>query len=120
MRTAHDLIKQLQRACPAVLHSVIPILEAELRSESLNPRIIATQTLGDMYGDKGGQDLVRKYPTTWTAWLNRKADVAVPVRLKCLEAIPPLFLSLPEQLQLLDGASTPPFDVYMTHADLFL
>ncbi|KAF9527490.1 cohesin-associated protein Pds5 [Crepidotus variabilis] len=93
---SHELVKRLFRSCPAVLHSVIPILETELRSDALEPRIMATQTLGEMYADKGGVDLVRKYPSTWTTWINRKVDVAVGVRLKCVEATPALITNLPE------------------------
>ncbi|KAF5318692.1 hypothetical protein D9619_010650 [Psilocybe cf. subviscida] len=96
MRTSHELVKRLHRSCPAVLHSVIPILETELRADGLNPRLLATQTLGEMYADKGGPDLVRKYPTTWAAWINRKADISVAVRLKCVEATPPLITNIPD------------------------
>lgn len=103
-RTSHDLIKRLFRSCPGVLHSVIPILETELRSDGLESRLLATQTLGEMYADKGGMDLVRKYPSTWTTWINRKADVAVAVRLKCVEATPALITNLPECRDTLAGA----------------
>jgi sister-chromatid-cohesion protein PDS5 len=96
-------VKRLHHSCPAVLHSVIPILETELRADGTTPRIIATQTLGEMYADKGGPDLVRKYPSTWQAWINRRADIAVPVRLKCVEAIPALLSNLPECKETLEG-----------------
>ena len=99
-------MKRLHHSCPAVLHSVIPILETELRADGITPRIIATQTLGEMYADKGGPDLVRKYPSTWQAWINRKADIAVPVRLKCVEAIPALLSNLPECKETLEGISS--------------
>lgn len=101
--TAHDLVKRLHRACPSVLHSVIPLLEAELRADNLPPRLIATQTLGEMYAaEKGGPELVKKYPATWTTWLNRRADVAVQVRLKCIEAVPPLLTNMPEAREALE------------------
>ena len=103
LRTSHDLIKRLHHACPGVLHSVIPILETELKADELTPRLMATQTLGEMYADKGGPDLVRKYPTTWTTWVNRKQDKHVQVRLKCVETIAPLLVNLPEQRDTLDG-----------------
>jgi len=96
-------VKRLFRSCPGVLHSVIPILETELRADDLNARLIATQTLGEMYAEKGGLDLVRKHPSTWTAWVNRKSDVAVAVRLKCVEAVPALLTSLPDCREALDG-----------------
>ncbi|KAJ3508895.1 hypothetical protein NLJ89_g5509 [Agrocybe chaxingu] len=96
VQTSHELIKRLHRSCPSVLHSVIPILESEMRSDVLASRLIATSTLGEMYADKGGPELVRKYPSTWQLWLGRKADISVPVRLKCIEAIPALIGNLPE------------------------
>ena len=95
--TAHNLVKRLHRTCPSILHSVIPLLEAELRAEGIGPRLTATQTLGEMYAaEKSGPELVKKYPATWNTWLNRKADMAPQVRLKCVEAIPPLIANLPE------------------------
>ncbi|KAF9482670.1 hypothetical protein BDN70DRAFT_399452 [Pholiota conissans] len=101
--TAHDLVKRLHRACPGVLHSVIPLLEAELRADGLAPRLIATQTLGEMYAaEKSGPELMRKYPATWATWLGRKADIAVPVRLKCIESVPPLIANLPEAREALE------------------
>lgn len=99
-------MKRLHRSCPAVLHSVIPILETELRADGLNPRLIATQTLGEMYADKGGPELVKKYPSTWQMWINRKSDIAVAVRLKCIEAIPALLANLPESRDSLDGTQS--------------
>ncbi|KAF8970162.1 armadillo-type protein [Flammula alnicola] len=102
IRTSHELVKRLHHSCPAVLHSVIPILETELRADGLNPRIIATQTLGEMYADKGGPDLVKKYPTTWQTWVNRKADISVAVRLKCVEAMPALITNLPDARETLE------------------
>lgn len=105
MRTSHELVKRLHHSCPGVLHSVIPILETELRADGLNPRLLATQTLGEMYADKGGPDLVKKYPTTWAAWINRKADISVAVRLKCVEAIPALITNLPDARDAIQGTS---------------
>ncbi|KAF8156995.1 armadillo-type protein [Crassisporium funariophilum] len=102
IRTSHELVKRLHHSCPTILHSVIPILETELRADALNPRLVATQTLGEMYADKGGPDLVRKYPSTWQAWINRKADKAVAVRLKCVESTPALLSNLPEAREALE------------------
>ncbi|KIJ63153.1 hypothetical protein HYDPIDRAFT_113739 [Hydnomerulius pinastri MD-312] len=97
IRTAHDLVKQLSRSCPALLHSVIPQLEEELRVEEIQVRLIVTQALGEMFGEKGGTDLVRKYPTTWNVWLMRKNDKAAAVRLKLVESAKGLLLHLPDQ-----------------------
>lgn len=49
IRVAHELIKALHRACPGVLHSVIPLLDEELRAEDVEVRLLATATLGSMF-----------------------------------------------------------------------
>ncbi|KAF8067855.1 armadillo-type protein [Lyophyllum atratum] len=86
IRTAHELIKRLNHSCPALLHSVIPQLEEELRVEEVALRLIATQVLGEMFADKSGAELVKKYQTTWNAWVLRKNDKSVAVRLRFVEA----------------------------------
>jgi sister-chromatid-cohesion protein PDS5 len=53
--------------------------------------------------EKSGPELVRKYPATWATWLGRKADISVPVRLKCVESVPPLLANLPEAREALEG-----------------
>ncbi|KAF9235796.1 armadillo-type protein [Melanogaster broomeanus] len=111
IRTAHDLVKQLSCSCPSLLHSVIPQLEEELRVDQVQVRLIVTQALGEMFAEKGGADLVRKYPTTWNVWLMRKNDKAAAVRLKLVESAKGLLSNLPDlretvedmlQLKLLD------------------
>ncbi|KAF8634850.1 hypothetical protein AX17_004098 [Amanita inopinata Kibby_2008] len=96
IRTAHDLIKRLHQSCPGLLHSVIPQLEEELRAEDNMPRSIAAQVLGEMFSGKGGADLVKKYPTTWTAWLSRRNDKVSSIRVLFVEATRGLITSLPE------------------------
>lgn len=105
MQTAHDLIKRLNRSCPALLHNVVPQLEEELRVQENQIRIMATQTLGEMFADKGGGDLVKKYPTTWAAWLSRKNDQAVVVRQCFVETAKGVLVNipLPEQREQIGG-----------------
>lgn len=45
---AHNLLRELWRACPTVLQNVVPQLEAELSAENINLRKLATETFGDM------------------------------------------------------------------------
>lgn len=45
---AHRLIRELWKACPDVLQNVVPQLEAELSTESVSLRLLATQTIGDL------------------------------------------------------------------------
>ncbi|KAG6864378.1 hypothetical protein C0991_010047 [Blastosporella zonata] len=104
IRAAHDLIKRLHHSCPGLLHSVIPQLEEELRVEEVALRLIATQVLGEMFGDKGGAELVKKYPTTWTVWVLRKNDKHSGVRLKFVEATKGLLCHLFEQRAVVEEA----------------
>ncbi|MCJ1282262.1 hypothetical protein MMC26_001585 [Xylographa opegraphella] len=53
LHKAHRLLRELWRACPAVLQNVIPQLEAELSAENLQLRLLATETLGDIISGIG-------------------------------------------------------------------
>lgn len=53
LRKAHRLLRELWRACPAVLQNVIPQLEAELSAENVQLRLLATETLGDIISGIG-------------------------------------------------------------------
>ncbi|TBU45152.1 armadillo-type protein [Dichomitus squalens] len=96
VQTAHDLIQQLNRACPSLLHNVVPQLEEELRVEQLQLRLMATQTLGEMFADKHGQDLVHKYPSTWAHWLKRMNDKNIAVRQAWVEKMKGVLVNLPD------------------------
>ncbi|KAG2124196.1 armadillo-type protein [Suillus clintonianus] len=102
IRKAHELVKQLSRSCPSLLHSVIPQLEEELRVEEVQVRLIATQALGEMFSEKGGAELVKKYPTTWNVWLMRKNDKAAAVRLKLVESAKGLLVNLHDHRETVD------------------
>lgn len=103
IRTAHDLVRQLSRSSPALLHSVVPQLEEELRVEEVQLRLIATGVLGEMFSDTGGTDLVKKYPSTWNVWLQRKNDKSGAVRLKFVEAAKGLLVNLPQYQDVIEG-----------------
>ncbi|KAG6833054.1 hypothetical protein H0H87_012065 [Tephrocybe sp. NHM501043] len=104
IRAAHELIKRLNHSCPGLLHSVIPQLEEELRVEEVTLRVLATQVLGEMFGDKSGAELIKKYPSTWTVWQLRKNDKAASVRLKFVEAAKGLLVNLFEQRNVVEEA----------------
>ncbi|KAL8953571.1 MAG: hypothetical protein Q9222_000566 [Ikaeria aurantiellina] len=53
----HGLLRELWRACPAVLQNVIPQLEAELSAENIQLRLLATETLGDIIAGIGAAGL---------------------------------------------------------------
>lgn len=59
VKTLHELIKRLNHSYPNLLRSVVPQLEGELRAEDINIQLIATQTLGEMIGDKTALTLSR-------------------------------------------------------------
>ncbi|KAI0634818.1 armadillo-type protein [Trametes polyzona] len=96
VQTAHNLIVQLNRACPSLLHNVVPQLEEELRVEQIQLRVMATQTLGQMFADKHGMDLVHKYPTTWAQWLSRRNDKNVTIRLEWVSTMKGVIANPPE------------------------
>ena len=54
---AHQLLRELWRASPAVLQNVIPQLEAELSAENVQLRLLATETLGDINSGIGAAGL---------------------------------------------------------------
>jgi sister-chromatid-cohesion protein PDS5 len=89
---AHEIIKHINRSCPSLLHNVVPQLEEELRMDDAQLRLLATQVLGDMFGDNGGKDLMRKYNNTWEFWLTRRNDRDVTVRITWVEAAKSLIL----------------------------
>ncbi|KAI0305166.1 hypothetical protein B0F90DRAFT_1808987 [Multifurca ochricompacta] len=76
----------------------------ELRVEDLALRTMATQVLGEMFADKGGADLVRKYPTTWSLWNLRRNDKSSAIRLTFVEAAHRLLVCLPEQRDFVEEA----------------
>lgn len=68
LKKAHKLIRELWRACPDVLHNVIPQLEAELGAESVPLRILATETIGDLTAGIGVAGLPPTPQWDPTAW----------------------------------------------------
>lgn len=53
LRKAHQLIRELWRASPAVLQNVTPQLELELSAENIQLRFLATETFGDIISGIG-------------------------------------------------------------------
>ncbi|CAG8716337.1 8311_t:CDS:10, partial [Ambispora leptoticha] len=94
-KTAHELIKELNRAAPGLLLNVIPQLEEELKLDDFNLRILATQVLGEMFSEKGSSLAVR-YENVWQIWLSRRNDKATAVRIVWADYCIPLFQNHPE------------------------
>lgn len=111
---AHELMKSIHRASPALLASAIPLLEAELTEEDPKIRVLATQTLGDMFIERSSSkpgtlpvmtlvaiqpaqsDLARTHPNAWKAWLGRAKDKVPAVRLIVLESAKDVIAVRPE------------------------
>jgi sister chromatid cohesion protein PDS5 len=53
LRKAHRLLRELWRACPDILINVIPQIEAELSTDSVPLRQLATETIGDLVAGIG-------------------------------------------------------------------
>lgn len=104
LQNAHELIKRLHQACPAVLHGVIPQLGEELRVDHVQIRQLATQALGEMYAGVHGAELATKYPATWDVWISRKNDKSVVIRLKFVESLRALVVNLPTKREALAGS----------------
>ena len=76
----------MHRYCPKLLLSVIPQLQEEMSIDNVQIRLLATQTLGDMFAHKQhGSELMRDYRTTWVQWIARKNDKTPAVRLAFVE-----------------------------------
>ena len=103
IQKAHDLVKSLNRFCPSLLHNVVPQLEEELRVDEVSIRIMATQTLGEMFADSGGTEFMRKYPSTWNLWLTRRNDKAAAVRLAFVEACKGLVVAPGDTREAIEG-----------------
>lgn len=80
IRAGHMLIQRMHKYCPDILLLVIPQLEEEMRVDDSQIRLLATETLGEMYADKNGSGLRKKYPSTWNAWTSRKNDKDPKIR----------------------------------------
>lgn len=57
LRKAHQLLRELWRACPKVLQNVVPQLEAELSAENFHLRLLATEAFGDIISGIGAAGL---------------------------------------------------------------
>ncbi len=99
---SHKLIITIYRHCPGILVNFISQLEENLRAADEVPlRQLSTRTLGTMFGMRpmvGNTiaDLARAYPAAWRAWLGRKVDKALPVRLAWVESARGILVTQPD------------------------
>ncbi|KAK4687777.1 sister chromatid cohesion protein PDS5, partial [Tremellales sp. Uapishka_1] len=113
---AHTLLLTMYRHCPALLLNVIPLLEDNLRAVDEIPlRQMSVRTLGAIFGERtkaGATDFARAYPSAWKAWLGRRLDKALLVRLAWVEASRDILIHHPDlrqdlQVDLIDRISDP-------------
>ncbi|CAB4432910.1 unnamed protein product [Rhizophagus irregularis] len=91
-KTAHDLIKELNRTAPGLLLNVIPQLEEELKLDDTPLRLLATQVLGEMFSEKNST-LASRYDNVWKMWLLRRNDKIPDVRCAWTEYCLPLYIN---------------------------
>lgn len=86
IRAGHTLIQRMHKYCSDILLLVIPQLEEEMRVDDSQIRLLATETLGEMYASKNGSGLMKKYPSTWNTWIQRKNDKDPKIRVAFVDA----------------------------------
>lgn len=115
LKESHELVLTMFRHAPNLLVNVIPVLEENLRAvEEVPLRQLSTETLGTMFGERpiigngieaGVVMIAKAYPATWRAWLGRKVDKALPVRLAWVQATGKIITNQPELRKEVEGES---------------
>ncbi|XP_063369502.1 sister chromatid cohesion protein PDS5 homolog B [Cydia amplana] len=80
----YELIYELNQCCPSILIAVLPQLECKLKSAQFQERLSAVALLARMFSEPGS-GLAKQYPALWRAFLGRFNDIAVPIRIKCVQ-----------------------------------
>lgn len=90
----HSWSVQIWRNVPALLSSVMGLINDELNSDSEKIRILATTTIGDMissslmgFVDSNVAYFVNKHKNTWNLWLKKNSDASFAVRAKWAEQV---------------------------------
>ncbi|KAL7414966.1 armadillo-type protein [Mrakia frigida] len=85
--SAHSLIRSLAQYCPIPLLSTLPILESELETSDVFHRLLAVETLGEVFGSARGAEVVSKAKKSWVVWLGRGKDAEWKVRRGWVEKV---------------------------------
>ncbi|WVQ98079.1 hypothetical protein IAU59_005201 [Kwoniella sp. CBS 9459] len=95
---SHKLLLTIYRFCPDLLLNTVPLLEENLKiADEVPIRHLSVKTLGRLFGQRAGaEDPARKYPSAWRAWLGRKVDKALSVRLAWVEGTREVLIKHPE------------------------
>lgn len=94
MSKIYDVIYELNVISPSILLSVLPQLECKLKSAQENERLKAVSLLARMFSEKDST-LAKQYGPLWRQFLGRFYDIAVPIRIKCVQSTMHFLLNHP-------------------------
>ncbi|XP_055534630.1 sister chromatid cohesion protein PDS5 homolog B-B [Wyeomyia smithii] len=94
MPKIYDVIYELNVISPSILLSVLPQLECKLKSAQENERLKAVSLLARMFSEKDS-NLAKQYGPLWRHFLGRFYDIAVPIRIKCVQSTMHFLLNHP-------------------------
>uniref|UniRef100_U5EGZ1 Putative sister chromatid cohesion complex cohesin subunit pds5 n=1 Tax=Corethrella appendiculata TaxID=1370023 RepID=U5EGZ1_9DIPT len=89
-----DVIYELNVISPNVLLSVLPQLECKLKSGQEGERLKAVSLLARMFSEKDSV-LAKQHTPLWRQFLGRFYDIAVPIRIKCVQSTMHFLLNHP-------------------------
>lgn len=81
----YDLIYELNVICPSILLAVLPQLECKLKAGQEAERLRAVSLLARMFSEKDSI-LAKQHVPLWRQFLSRFCDIAVPIRIKCVQS----------------------------------
>lgn len=81
----YDLIYELNVICPSILLLVLPQLECKLKAGQEVERLKAVSLLARMFSEKDST-LAKQHTPLWRQFLSRFCDIAVSIRIKCVQS----------------------------------
>ncbi|XP_052872829.1 sister chromatid cohesion protein PDS5 homolog B-B isoform X1 [Anopheles cruzii] len=94
MPKIYDVIYELNVIAPGILLSVLPQLECKLKSSQESERLRAVSMLARMFSERGST-LAKQYGPLWRQFLGRFYDIAVLIRIKCVQSTMHFLLNHP-------------------------
>jgi sister-chromatid-cohesion protein PDS5 len=91
----YDLIYEINVINPDLLLSVLPQLECKLKSVHEHERLKAVSLLARMFSEKDSK-LARQHTILWNNFLGRFLDIAVAIRIKCVQSTMHFLLNHPK------------------------
>ena len=113
----YSLLVILYCHCPDILSNILPVLEEQVRGDNQFLRELATTTLGHMFGSiptasAAGSaaalqlaSLAGPMRSTWAAWLGRRMDKSVAIRLAWVASARNVLINHEEMRLDLEGRS---------------